>query len=94
MNTNNFDVFSHAFFNEYEISSCGSYDNDLPSDSSSTSSESEIGAYRNSSIRIKPQGKVKICSLLPQGLFLVQIVCERVFGTWLYMHEMVVLVRF
>ena len=52
MNTNNFDVFSHAFFNEYEI---GSYDNDLPSDSSSTSSESEI-AYR-----IKPQGKVKIC---------------------------------
>ena len=55
MNTNNFDVFSHAFFNEYEI---GSYDNDLPSDSSSTSSESEI-AYR-----IKPQGKVKICSRL------------------------------
>ena len=59
MNTNNFDVFSHAFFNEYEISSCGSYDNDLPSDSSSTSSESEIGAYQ-----IKPpgKGKVKICS--------------------------------
>ena len=58
MNTNNFDVFSHAFFNEYEISSYGSYDNDLPSDSTSTSSESEI-AYQ-----IKPQGKVKICPRL------------------------------
>ena len=30
----------------------------------------------------------------PRGYFLVQKVCERVLGTWLYMHETVVLVRF
>ena len=31
---------------------------------------------------------------LPTGDFLVHKVCERVFGTWWFMHEMVVLVRF
>ena len=30
----------------------------------------------------------------PRVDFLVQKVCERVLGTWWYMHEMVVLVRF
>ena len=29
----------------------------------------------------------------PRGYFLVQKVCERVLGTWLYMHETVVLVH-
>ena len=31
---------------------------------------------------------------LPTGDFLVHKVCGRVFGTWWFMHEMVVLVRF
>ena len=53
-----FDIHSHRFFNEYEISSCsssccGSYDNDLSSESSSTSSESE-------KVYGKGQGRVKI----------------------------------